>query len=174
MSSDFQDTFGIQGTLGYYFNETWAIEGVYNKYNNSDNDAFTNLQRINQSIPFIRKPVSSYGVMGVWSPFYGKINTFNKIIYFDWSFGFGVGKINTKSNKDTVSDSTKANIFSDESYTTLMEKTSLKFHLTESLHLGLDYYFQSYKAPGPTINTTPSSDKWRHNSDIILSIGISF
>jgi len=174
MSSDFQDTYGIQGAFGYYFNETWAVEAIYNKYSNSDNDAFTNLKEINQSVPFIRKPLSSYGVLAIWSPFYGKINTFNKIIYFDWSFGFGAGTLNTKSNKDTVSSSSTANNFADENYTTLMEKTALRFHISKSVHFGVDYYFQSYKAPGPTVGTKPGVESWRHNSDIILSVGLSF
>lgn len=174
LSGEYQDTTGINFKSGYYLNEEWAIEGFYNSYSNKNNEAYENLQRINQSVPFIRRLTSSYGLMGVWSPFYGKINTFNKIIYFDWSFGLGLAKINTESNKDTVSDPNLSSTFTKESYTGAVAKTGLRVHASKRWFIGIDLQRTMYKAPGPVINNQATSSKMRGTTDAILSVGFSF
>jgi outer membrane beta-barrel protein len=174
LSGEYQDTNGINFKAGYYFNEEWAVEMFYNSYSNSNNEAYENLQRINQSVPFIRRINSSYGAMGVWSPFYGKINTFNKIIYFDWNFGLGLAKIDAESNKDTVSDPLASSTFKKESYVGGVAKTGLRVHATKSFFIGIDLQRTIYQAPGPTIDGQASSDKLRGTSDVILSVGFSF
>ncbi|PIK15405.1 outer membrane beta-barrel domain-containing protein [Halobacteriovorax sp. JY17] len=174
LSGEYQDTTGINFRSGYYLNEEWAIEGFYNSYSNKNNDAYDNLQRINQSVPFIRRLTSSYGLMGIWSPFYGKINTFNKIIYFDWSFGLGVAKIDTESNKDTVSDPNLSSTFQAESYTGAVAKTGLRIHASKRWFIGIDLQRSMYKAPGPVINGEASTTKLRGTTDAILSVGFSF
>lgn len=174
LSGEYQDTKGVNFKTGYYFNEEFAVEVFYNKYSNSNNEAYENLQRINSSVPFVRRLNSSYGAMGVWSPFYGKINTFNKIIYFDWNFGLGVAKVNAESNKDTVSDPNASSNFSSESYMGGVVKTGLRVHATKNFFIGIDLQRTFYKAPGPTIDGVVASDKLRGNSDFILSVGFSF
>lgn len=174
LSSNFQDTSMLHGNFGYYLNEEWAIEGIYTKYSNSDNEALENLKKLNGSVPFIRKTDSNYGLLVKWSPFYGKINTFNKIFYFDWSFGLGIGKLNTSSNATSVSIPAQANSYSDEKYTSVIAKTGLSFHATKNFHIGLDLIMNNYKAPGPTINGNAPSSKIRNNMDAIVTVGVSF
>lgn len=174
LNSDFQSTTGVQFKGGYYFHEEWAIEAIYHQYSSTDNDAFTSLQRINQSVPFVRRAQRKYGIMPVWSPFYGKINTFNKIIYFDWSFGLGLGQIQTESNANTVGNDLTADIFQDESNMVLLGKTAFRIHATKNVHVGIEYHRDHYRAPGPTINSVPGTEKWRSNSELVFSIGFSF
>lgn len=174
LSNEFQTTYGLHFSTGYYFTEEWAIEAVYNWYTNSNNDAFENLEKINGSVPFVRRFNSAYGLLAVWSPFYGKINTFNQIYYFDWSFGLGIGQVETESNATTAADPNRANEFSKDTYTAALMKTELKFHVSESFHLGIEYFRSQYRAPGPTVNGTAGTDKWRSNSDLILKFGFSF
>ena len=174
LSSNFQDTSGIHANFGYYISEEWAIEGLYTKYSNSDNEALENLKRLNGSIPFIRKTDSNYGLMAKWSPFYGKINTFNKIFYFDWSFGLGIGKLNTTSNATSVAVPAQANVYKDEKYTSVIAKTGLSFHATKNIHIGLDLIMNNYKAPGPTINGATPASKVRNNMDAVVTLGVSF
>lgn len=174
LNSDFQDRTGVQFKFGYYFKEEWAIEAVYHQFSNSDDDTFKNLRRINGAIPFVRRVDKKYGVLGVYSPFYGKINTFNKIIYFDWSFGLGIGQIQTSSNAETVSSASTADIYKDEKNLAILGKTAFRIHATKNVHVGLEYHRDSYRAPGPTINGTPGFDSWRNNSEFVLSIGFSF
>ena len=104
MSSDFQSTAGFNLEFGYFFKEDWGLELMYNSYSNSNNDSFENIKKINGQEPFVRKPISNMALMFTWSPFYGKVNTFNKIYYFDWSFGVGVAKLETESNANTVAN----------------------------------------------------------------------
>ena len=153
----------------HYLGAYWNIF-----YSNKENEALVNLKHINGSIPFIRNPLSNYGLIAKWAPFYGKINTFNKIFYFDWSFGLGVGKLNTKSNATTVSDEKKADTYNKESYTTIIGKTELTFYASKNLHFGLGLIMNNYKAPGPTIVNVPTTNKYRNNLDSVLSIGVSF
>ncbi|MCK6594311.1 MAG: outer membrane beta-barrel domain-containing protein [Bacteriovoracaceae bacterium] len=174
LSSTFQDTSLLHGNLGYQIAEEWAIEGLYTKYSNKSNDNLENIQRINGVVPFLRRPISNYGVIAKWSPFYGKINTFNKIFYFDWSFGAGLGKINTESNATTVSTPSTANTYNKESATSLIGKTQLQFHASKNFHVGLDIIMNNYQAPGPTINGKAGSDKLRTNYDALITVGFSF
>lgn len=172
-TSDFQSTNGAHLSAGYYFSEEWAIEACYHQYNNKDNDAVKNIRNVNGVVPFIRKPNSSYGASLVWSPFYGKINTFNKIIYLDWSFGLGLGQIKTESNSETVSDDSRSDVFQDESYMAVKMKTGLRIHITEMWHVNIEYKRDNFRAPGPKVDGN-TSEKWRNNSDTIVSIGLSF
>lgn len=174
LSSDFQNTKLVHTNFGYSISEEWAVEVLYSKYNNSDNDALNNLKRINGSVPFIRSVEKNYGALVKWSPFYGKINTFNKIFYFDWSFNLGLGKIETKSNAKSVAIPSQANTFSQEKYTSVIAKTGLSFHLNKNIHVGLDLIMNNYKAPGPTVNGVTSKTKVRNNMDTVLTFGVSF
>lgn len=170
-TSKFQDTRGIAFRAGYYIHEEWGLELFYNQYSNSNNDDFRNVRLINEAEPFIRRLNSIYGAMVIWSPFYGKINTFNQIFYFDWSFGAGVSKINAESNIKTVTQGNVANKYEKETYSGAVLKTKVKFHLKENVHLGLEYMNTYYNAPGPK---NPKSDKLRTNTDVVLSVGFSF
>lgn len=174
LSSNFQDTSLMHLNAGFYLTETFAIEGLYTTYTNKDNDAFKNIKSLNGAVPFIRNMKSNYGVIAKWSPFYGKINTFNKIYYFDWSFGAGLGKLNTESNATTVATPSLANSYTKESYTSIISKTEITLHLNKNVHFNLGLQFNNYQAPGPTINGIAPSSKMRSNMDAILGLGYSF
>lgn len=170
-TSKFQDTNGFALKGGYYFHEEFGIELFYQQYSNKNNDDFRNVAAINGVVPFIRRMNDSYGAVAIWSPFYGKINTFNQIFYFDWSFGAGVSVVNTDSNINSVRILNAPNKYEKKSYTGGVLKTKVKFHLKENIHLGLEYMNSYYMAPGPK---DPKNDKLRTNTDVILSIGFSF
>lgn len=174
LSSTFQDTSLIHSNAGFYITEEWAIEGLYTKYSNKSNDNLENIQKVNGVVPFLRRPLSNYGVIAKWSPFYGKINTFNKIFYFDWSFGAGLGKINNESNAKTVATPSIANSYSKESATSIIGKTQLQFHASKNIHVGFDLIMNNYKAPGPTVNGKAGADKMRTTYDGMITIGFSF
>ena len=170
LSSDFQDTSGFQLKAGYYFTEEWEFELVWNQYNNSNNDTYNNLGLINGVVPFVRKIEDSKALVANWSPFYGKINTFNKIVYFDWSFGAGLAFVNTESNARTAADST-IDEYDKESNTGLLLKSDLKFHVTENIHINLEYQNVYIKERGPGPNAPQSTNTI---TDIVLSVGFSF
>lgn len=174
LNAPFQDTSGVNVSAGFYFHEEWAFEVLGNFYSNSNNENYENLERINGSVPFVRRVDSLYGGLVVWSPFYGKINTFNKIFYFDWSFGAGLGSMTTESNAKTAAIPDEAAEFQSESYGAGIVKTSLRFHATENIHVNIEYMRSHYKAPGPTVDNIPGQEKIRAHSDLIFSVGFSF
>jgi outer membrane beta-barrel protein len=172
VTSKFQDTNGFQLRTGFYLHEEWALELATNQYTNSNNDELRNLRAVTPVDPFIRRFRSSYGANVIWSPFYGKINTFNQIFYFDWSFGAGLAHINAESNLRTSRQGASAiTQFDRETHTGAVLKSNLKFHVRENIHLGIEYMNTYYRAPSPA---NPNSKKLRTNSDLILSIGFSY
>lgn len=170
-TSKFQDTNGVALRGGYYISEEWGLEVFYNNYSNSNNDDYRNIRFVNSVDPFIRRLNSTYGAMVIWSPFYGKINTFNQIFYFDWSFGAGYTQINAESNLKTARISSAVSKYEKEVYNGAALKTKLKFHLNQNWHLGIEYMNTYYMAPSPK---NPKTDKMRTNTDVILSVGFSF
>ncbi len=170
LTGKYQDTYGGHFDLGYYLTEEWAIEGFYKQYFHQNNDTYDNVLQVNQSEPFVRRFNKMYGALLVWSPFYGKINTFNKIFYFDWSFGAGPALIEADSNKNTVEDSSQSGKYQGESYVGAHLKTTLKFHINSNWHIGLDLSNTTYQAAGPI----DDQKKIRHNRDAMISIGFSF
>jgi outer membrane beta-barrel protein len=172
-TSKFQNTHALALRTGFYVHEEWAVELFYNRYTNSANEEYRNVRSL-QVEPFIRRLNSSYGAIGVWSPFYGKINTFNQIFYFDWSFGAGVGMIDAASNRLNADNSIADTRFDQERYTGGILKTKVKFHLREHVHVGLEYFNTYYMGMGPQRNNVDPAPKLRINTDIVFSVGFSY
>ena len=170
-TSIFQDTMGAQGKFGYNFTEEWGIEGFYNAYFHSDNENIDNVKLLNSGEPFVRRINNAYGLNVVWSPFFGKINTFNKIIYFDWSFAAGPAWFATESNLETVFDDSVPNSFTDESAFGFNLKTSVKFYLSQSFYINVEIYRLNFFVKTPE---DPSSKSLQNETEIALGVGWSF
>lgn len=169
-TSKFQDTNGFSLKGGHYFHEEFGVEVFYQQYANRNNDDFRNVNLVGD-VPFIRRMNETFGAMAIWSPFYGKINTFNQIFYFDWSFGAGASQVNVESNIKSVRITNAPNVYEKKSYMAGVLKTKVKFHLSENIHIGLEYMDSYYMAAGPK---APKTDKLRTNTDVIFSVGFSF
>lgn len=170
LTSNFQDTSGVQLKAGYYFTEEWAIEFAHLKYTNTSNSALDAVEAVNEAVPFIRRPLSSTSIFAIWTPFYGKINTFNNIYYFDFGFGVGTGSYQMESNLETAEDTT-VNKYESESYTPVQLKATLQFHINKNLHMSIDFLNTNYQANKPSNKNTK---EWKQNNDFIFSIGASF
>lgn len=171
ITSAFQNTKGIQIRPGFYFTETLAVELFYNHYGHSDNASYKNIEYVNSSVPFVRRFNSSFGASLVWTPFYGKINTFNKIFYFDWSFGLGISQLKAESNIDSVTVSSAQNTYKSESYTGILGKTLVRFHVNQHIHVGFGFESTWYSAYGPN---KAEGKQLNINNDVLLVIGFSF
>lgn len=170
-TSKFQSTNGYQLKAGFYVHEEWGIEVFHNNYSNQNNDDYRNVRAVNNTEPFIRRLNSSTGALAIWSPFYGKINAFNQIFYFDWSLGAGMAAIKAESNLKTAAIVALQNSYASESYTGAILKTNVKFHLRENVHVGFEYMNTYYQAAGPR---NPNSKNLRINTDLIFSVGFSY
>lgn len=171
LTSNFQDTNAAQLKFGYYFHEEWAVEYNFLQYSNTNNAAFDNIQFVNSAAPFIRRPLSYHSLFLIYSPFYGKINTFNKIYYFDVSFGIGTGTFTAESNLETAPIIDR-NEFVKESLTPLLLKVNTKFHINKSLHLGVEFLSTNFEARSDP--ESPGRKSFKRNNDLIFSLGVSF
>ena len=169
LTADFVSAKNIQFKTGYYFTEEWGFEIVYSTISNSTNTTFDNISRSNDRVvPFIRQEDGYYGALLIFSPFYAKINTFNKIVYLDWSFGLGFGKVDGKSNKTAFRTEDQNVALEEESNTAFLGKTQFKIFFTELLHFNIDIFVTTYK-PEPALEERAKS--FFVNTDLILSFG---
>jgi outer membrane beta-barrel protein len=146
LNGAFINSYGGAFRAGYFFNEDWGIELIYGKNTGSENDTAKGV-REQSTVPFYRKVDTYAGGMLMWSPFYSKINTFNKIFYFDWMFGAGVAQIQTKDNRnlfDTASQN--RNTLVDESQIGGIWNTGFRFYLSDHWSLRLDLTGLAYSA----------------------------
>jgi len=169
-TSTFQDTIGTQLNTGYFFTEQWGLEFSYMSYSNTDNSTLKSVESVAGLAPFVRRPVESISVFAIYSPFYGKINTFNKIFYFDWSFGAALGTYKMESNLET-SELTDQNRYDEENYNTLQLKTTFKVHMNRNIHLGIQFLNTNFMSNSPS---TPNSTSWDYNNDLVIGLGVSF
>jgi outer membrane beta-barrel protein len=171
-SGAFVDSTSIQGRAGYFISEDWGIEVLYAKNNGKENDNFKAVRATSNgtgSTPF-RRIVESYtGGMIVWSPFYSKINTFNKIVYMDWIFGLGVAQLQEHNNKTFFATQSLATETT-EKHTGLIWSAGMKFFLDEDWSLRADLTGMHYQATQVTLN----KDTYYSNFDATLSLGYTF
>ena len=94
-------SYGIN--LGYYFSERWGVEYVGSNTNTTDNDAVEKLR--NQSgFPDHNQVKNFHGLQVQFVPFYAKMSVLSsQIIYFDMSFGLGVGMQNYLQQRENAS-----------------------------------------------------------------------
>jgi len=178
LSQDFLDAYGGTVRGGYFITEDWGIELLFGKNSNSENDTAKGVKE-QGTVPFYRQIDTFMGAMIMWSPFYSKINTFNKVFYFDWMFGLGVGTITTKDNRNKF-DPAAANQdeLTDESNIGAIWNTGFRFYLNESWSLRLDLTGQSYKADktkkSGTTGPVSKSSKLYNNYDVGLGLNYAF
>jgi len=167
---EFMDTYGLDIKADYFFKEEWGVEVFYTKYSNSKNDNYRNVDVALDGVPFVRRVNQAVGAMVLWSPFYGKVNTFNRIYYFDWQFGLGLASLATESNKNSVGTSVD-NYDDKQNFVALAYKTDFRFHLSRKSYLSIGVRNFNYQAEGPTQR---SQKKWRDHWDLLIGYGYKF
>lgn len=174
----FIDSYGGTARAGYFFREDWGLELVYGKNSGSEN---TTAEGVKQqgTVPFYRKIDTYIGGMLMWSPFYSKINTFNRIFYFDWMFGLGAASITTLDNRNKFdSSASNFNELSSENTMGLLWNTGFRFYISESWSLRLDFTGLNYKASRTkkmqNATATSKSDTIYSNYDLGLGLNYTF
>jgi outer membrane beta-barrel protein len=136
ISGAFIDSYGGSARAGYFFSEDWGIEGVFGKGSGQKNDTAKGVED-QQSKAFYRKVDSYMGAMLMWSPFYSKINTFNKVFYYDWMFGLGVASVKTLDNRNEFASTSSSTLTSNSSLGG-MWNTGLRVYLSDNWSLRID------------------------------------
>ncbi len=168
-ASGFQSSTNFHLSSGFYFTETWGIEGFLNAYSNSNNDTFEKVSSDGNTIPNIRRFTSAMGLTLLYSPFYGKLNTFNKILYMELLVGAGFSNIGAENNIVAFENSDPNNNYDSESLTALHYKIQLRVNVTKRILFNLDYYTYYYSAA----NRSTEEAVLQSATDIILSAGFS-
>jgi outer membrane beta-barrel protein len=178
LNGAFIDAYGASFRGGYFFREDWGIELIYGKTSGQESDTAKGVKE-QGAVPFYRKIDTYMGGMVVWSPFYSKINTFNKIFYYDWTFGAGVASITTKDNRNKFDTaSTNQNSLTSESTMGAIWNTGFRFYLSESWSIRLDFTGMHYNAnrqrkPTGSSSQIKSSSLYS-NFDLGLGLNYSF
>ena len=173
ISSNFEDMSGIQGAMGYYLSEDWGLELFYHLYSASSNSDAVNLQKLNGVVPFIRKLDAKGGGVLLWSPFYGKFNVFNQIIYFDWSFGVGGGLVWGRDNAKTVASRRGKEVYEETTNPAVMLKNSFRIYITRRFSISLEYHYDTYNARKVYINGKESGSRRVFREEFAFLLGMS-
>jgi len=182
IGNPFIGSVGFGGKLGYYISEELGIDFFMNMYSASPSGNFDGVVSLNEGEPFVRYAKSIMGGTLLWTPFYGKVNTFNKIYYFDWGFGVGVGLLKTETNLSTAGtdNNTAKKFVSEDGYLGITYKTNFKFHINKSFHISIELQNFHYQAPGPgeldnVRNIRQEGDKKLNtHTDFLLGFGYKF
>jgi outer membrane beta-barrel protein len=172
----FVDATAIQGRLGYFFTENFGFEGLYSKNSGEENETAKGVRNNNGggsgTTPFRRIVENYYGVMGLWSPFYSKLNTFNSIVYMDWIFGLGYGQLKEHNNKLRIQNNSPAfeGIETVESHSGVLWTAAMKFYVSEDWSIRADLTGFSYS----TDNISTAGTSYQTNIDAVLSLGYTF
>ena len=174
LSSFYQDISGFQGALGYYFHEEWGIEAFYHQYASVHNSNYEQLKVRNNTVPFARITDRKIGAILLWVPFYGKINTFNKILYFDWLFGVGGGRIQGRDNAKTVQNPRTPDQYEVQDYMGLMMKTALRLYFSRKFYSTLEFHLDLYNARDIIPEQEELGETLISGGDVIFGMGMHF
>lgn len=176
MSAPFVSSTSFQGRMGYYFMEEYGFEVMYSKSSGKENDTASLLRNKggSGSIPFRRIVESVYGGMFLWSPFYSKINTFNQIIYYDWIFGAGVGKVKESNNAAEFEKGAAGSGLPDtvEEHSAVLWNIGIKIFLGANVSARVDITGTHYQALPPVTGGTEKL--WNDNFELGFMLGYNF
>ena len=169
----FTNAQNAQFRAGYFFSEDFGLEVLYSQNFGETNSTYDAV-KTNGVIPFYRNVKDYYGGMLLWSPFYTKINTFNAIMYFDWVFGLGYGRVEEENNVNDFKANRLGQGMTNETHGGPLWNTHLRWYLSEMFALRLDLTGIHYKAEKPGNRTLESKETWNQNLDLTLSLVLTF
>lgn len=127
----------------YYFREEWGFEFLYQNYFNQKSSTFKALEQSSQTFrPDVTEIQNQIAALVHYVPWYAKINMFDEIIYFDWYFAAGLGRIGAKALPGSSGIAG-----SNTSYTGLYLGTGHQFHFDDHWGARLDVMNTWFRAP---------------------------
>lgn len=168
-TSDFQDSSTLHLSSGFFFSETWGIEGFVNSYSNSNNETYEKVSATGRTVPNIRRFNRVMGANLLYSPFYGKLNTFNKILYMELIVGLGLSSISSENNIESFEQFDPSIDFESESLTGFQHKIQLRLNVTKKWLFNVEYYSYYFSAA----NRSNEQESLQSASDFIISTGFS-
>ncbi len=170
VSGAFVDSNEVNFIAGYFFSENFGIELSYTKAEGSLNKTHDSVNA-QGATAFYKKIDSATSAMLMWAPFYSKINTFNKIFYYDWLFGAGLASITTLDNRSNFTGGSTADDLTEESDTAFTWMTGMRFYFSQSWSTRID--FKAIHA-NTEMQLDASDSEKRLNSYYNFNVGINF
>jgi len=171
MNTDFQNTQGATFEVGYWLNETMALSLQHSIFSSKEDEAYKNITRVNNIEPFIRRAQNYTNIWLHWSPFYGKINTFNRIYYFDVGLALGLGKLQMETNLNSIQNTNVIGVYDKEDFTSFGAKGFIKFYPSEKTFISIEIINNSYRAFSPA---SLKSKQFKHLRDYSINFGFKF
>lgn len=169
LSNPYRTEYEIVPRAAFWFSEQFGVEFFYSGIKNSDNTNLTALKNASPSaLPFVRENDSYYGAVLTWTPWYSKLNFFNKILYYDWYFDLGGGQTATAFDQNRRAGNSPNFIY--ESLFTVFYGTGMQFYVSRNFMVRLDMLGMMYSATGAD-GVTKSNTQ---NYDFTAGIGWAF
>lgn len=144
----YRDVYMLDGRAAFYLSESIGFEVFYARYFNFANNTFNALSDAVGNLPVlpvIREINASYGFLLHWAPWYSKINIFNFILYFDWYFAAGVGRLDTEI--DTRKYTYDSPNLKSEQLWSFSVATGHQYHLSQIFAVRLEILGTFFRAP---------------------------
>ncbi len=161
-----------QARIGYFFKEDFGIEILTSKNEGKFNKLAERVRGQGVSVPYARIVDNYTAAQLVWSPFYSKINTFNKIFYYDWMFGLGYASITNSDNRNEF-EAGKPRTLTEETNSGLIWSTGLRFYINQSWSMRIDYTALRYQANFFVAKETGEKE-WFNNYDLTIGVNYTF
>jgi outer membrane beta-barrel protein len=169
LNNPYRSEYPLMPKVGYWFTEQFGVELFYTHVFSSESSNLTALKKVSASaLPFVRQQRSYYGALFSYTPWYAKMNFFNKILYFDWAVTAGAGQVNTAINLNNKADGS-ANL-RNEAFFAGYIGLDQKFFITRNFLVRWDLIALLYRAKGADLSTV----RWQRNFDFTLGAGVIF
>lgn len=170
----FIDSYEGNLLMGYFFKENWGLEISYTKAEGTKNNTSKSVEA-QSATPFFRKVDTSTAAMITWAPFYSKINTFNKIFYYDWMFGLGAATVSTIDNRNQFSSATSS-AFDEtkESLSGVAWMTAIRIYITPNWSSRIDFRATHVNADAAIEDEFDTKKRWSHYYNFNLGLNYTF
>lgn len=174
LAGAFIDSTEVNLIGGFFFTEDWGIELSYTKADGVTNKTHDAVNAQGSSVAFFRKIDTSTSAMLMWSPFYSKINTFNKIFYYDWMFGAGVTSVSTLDNRSEFTNTSAKYDLTTESLTGATWMTAVRIYITPSWSTRIDFKATHLNADSAISGENDTKTQWNHYYNFNLGLNYTF
>ena len=164
-SNAFRSSYNIDGRVSFFFHEMFGVEGFamysfHRPNNNQDAIEASSPTRL----PSVRELLGRYGAHFVVSPFYGKFNFFNAIVYYDWHVHAGLAYVQSRVDMNEIAGN--APNYVGQNLVAGSVGTGQRFYIKKRFVIRWDLTTFIYRAPILGVTGTKAT-----YSDVNLNIG---
>lgn len=166
LSNPYRTEYEFLPRVDYWFTEQFGLEAFFSYVGNYDNQTLTALKNASPTaLPYVRETRSFFGGALTWTPWYAKLNFFNKILYFDWYVLAGLGQISSAVDQNTRAD--KAPNFRIDTNIGFFYGTGHQYYVTRNFLVRLDLLGMTFQAAG-------ADNQLRSTSSFQFSAGLGW